>query len=123
MLAHHSAEVNGAFAGLVARLGADETCSPKVSWDDIHRANAGHARANADVDRPTVLALLRERGGAVGRALRALGDDDLDRVAGTFGGNELTIAQVIEYVVIGHTAEHLARIRATTTQGVPGPGA
>ena len=37
----------------------------------------------------------------------------LDRVAGVFGGNEMTVNQVLEWVVIGHTADHLGTIRGT----------
>ena len=113
VVAHHIAEVNGAFAGMVARLAAGETYTPKVSWEVIHETNAKHAREHADVGQTEVLELLRTNGAAIAQQLRGLADEGYDRIAGTFGDNELTVGQVTEFVVIGHTAEHLGSIRAT----------
>ena len=115
VVAHHVALVNGAFARIVEKLAAGEIYSPTMSWAEIDRGNAQHARDHAAVGKQETLDALRANGDAVAQGLRSLRDDQLERVAGTFGDRELTVAQVVEYVVIGHTAEHLASIRATLT--------
>jgi len=112
-LAHHIAEVNGAFAGIVRKLAGGDSYTPSVSMEAIHENNAKHAKEYAEADRAETLDLLRTNGTAIVDTLSVIAETDWDRVAGVFGGHELTIAQVIEYVVIGHTAEHLGSIQAT----------
>ncbi len=113
VVAHHVAVVHRDFTRIIERLAAGATHSPTSSMDDVHRSNAEHARDHAAVGRPETLALLRENGAALVRVLDQIGDEQLDRVAGVFGGHELTVARVVEWVVIGHAAEHLASLRAT----------
>jgi hypothetical protein len=112
-VAHHIAIVQGAFARIVVRLAAGETYSPQMSWEEIDRGNAEHARDFATVGKPETLAPLEESRDAIGRMVRSLTAADLDRTAGRFGERELTVAQVLEWVVIAHAAEHMASIRAT----------
>lgn len=112
-VAHHVAEVNGAFAGIVAKLAAGQTYTPASSMQDVHQGNAQEAREHAAVTKAAVLEALRANGAAVARQLRSLGDAQLADTAGTFGERQLSVAQVVEWVVIGHTAEHLASLRAT----------
>jgi uncharacterized damage-inducible protein DinB len=113
VVAHHIAVVNRDFLWLLARLGAGEVLSPRSSMDDVHRSNAQHAHDFAAVGKPETLDVLRENGAAVAQAIRDLSDGQLDRTAGVFGGRELSTIQVVEWIVIGHTREHLASIRAT----------
>lgn len=113
VVAHHIAVVNRDFIRIVTRLGAGEVLSPRASMDEVHRSNAQHARAFADVGKPETLDALRENGATVAQAIRSLSDTQLDRTAGVFGGRELSTAQVVEWIVIGHTRGHLASIRAT----------
>jgi uncharacterized damage-inducible protein DinB len=112
-VAHHAAEVNGAFAGILARLAAGETYTPNISTEWINENNARHAREYATAGKQEVLDLLRQNGDAIASQLETLDEAQLERVAGNFGGHELTVAQVIEYVFIGHTAEHKESVRAT----------
>jgi uncharacterized damage-inducible protein DinB len=112
-VAHHIAEVNGAFAGIVRRLAEGDSYTPNTSMDAIHESNAKHAREFADADRQATLELLHTNATAILDTLALVTDDSWERTAGVFGGHELTVAQVFEYVVIGHTAEHLASIQAT----------
>ena len=109
-VARHVADVYPAFAGIVATFAAGQTYSPAPSQADVDRENAA---AGATPDREETLAALRANGAALAEQLRRLTDDQLDRVAGTFGGNALRVAQVLEWVVIGHTLEHLATVRGT----------
>jgi hypothetical protein len=112
-LAHHIASVNTGFAGMVERLAAGDTYTPNTSMDEIHQENARHASQFADVEKTLVLDELRSGGSAVVAALGKLNDEDLERDAGIFGGNPLTVGQVFEYIVIGHTAEHFGSMEAT----------
>ncbi len=113
VIAHHVGETNGAFAGIIERLAAGESYTPNVSMDEVHESNAKHARENATIGKLETLDVLRTNGEAILRALASIDDGTLDRVAGTFGGHEMTVNQVMEWVVIGHAAEHLGTIRNT----------
>jgi uncharacterized damage-inducible protein DinB len=113
VLAHHVGEVNGAFAKIVETLAAGGTYTPNVSMDEVHESNAKHARENAGAGKAETLDLLRANGDEILRVLGSIDDSVLGRVAGVFGGHEMTVSQVLEWVVIGHTAEHLGTIRKT----------
>ena len=113
VVAHHIAEVQQAFASIVATLAAGETFSPKSSIDAVHQSNAQHAQDYAAVGAPETLDAQRTSGAAIGQMLRDFSDQQLERTAGVFGERELSVAQVVEYVVIGHAREHLASISAT----------
>jgi uncharacterized damage-inducible protein DinB len=111
-VAHHVAEVYPAFAHIVATLKSGEQFSPSASMDDVDRENAEHAQARVTVDRTATLDLLNAGSAEIASLLPALRDEQLDDVAGNFGGHELRVSQVIEFIVIGHTLEHLDSIRA-----------
>ncbi len=110
--AHHLAAVQQVFVGLVTVLASGETSSPPPGMDDIDRSNAQHAEEYAAVGKAETLAILRTSGAALAQLLRGLDDAQLDSVAGTFGGQELRVAQVVERVVMGHAGVHLASIQA-----------
>lgn len=113
VVAHHIATVHRDFTGLLTALVAGQTWSPGSSMADVDEGNARHARDYATVGKPETLDLLRTNGTAVTELLGRLDDEQLDRIAGIFGGHELTVARVVEWIVIGHAREHLASIRAT----------
>jgi hypothetical protein len=113
VVAHHAAEVNQAFTRIIEKIAGGETYSPTISTEEIDRNNAKHASDHVNVSKREVLALLHSNGSALARAIRSLREEQLEQTAGTFGDIELTVTQVIEWVIIGHPAEHLASIRAT----------
>lgn len=113
VVAHHIAEVQQAFDRMLAALAAGETYTPTISAEEIEANNARHAVERAGVGKAETLALLQTHGPAIAATLRGLGDDDLDRHAGSFGGHDLDVETVVEWIVVGHTAEHLASIKAT----------
>jgi hypothetical protein len=115
-VAHHAGEVQQAFTRIVERLARGETYSPQISMDQIHESNARHARDFAGVGKPEALDVLRASEAAMLRLLRALDDERLGAPAGDYGGNELSVEQVIEWVVIGHVREHLQSIQATIAE-------
>lgn len=112
-VAHHYAEVQQAFTGMVEGLAAGATFSPSASMDNVHESNAQHAREHAEAGKGVTLDLARGSMDTILARIRPLTDAQLDRAAGVFGGNELTVAQVLEYVVVGHAREHMESIRAT----------
>jgi hypothetical protein len=113
VVAHHIAVVHDEFLPLVRAFAGGETFSPGSSMDDVDRTNAEHARAFAGVGRHETAEALRANGAALSVALRAIADDALRAIAGTYGGREMTVAQVIEWIVIGHAQSHLDSLRAT----------
>ncbi len=110
-VAHHVAEIQQAFVGMVEQLAAGKTFTPGSSMERVHRANAQHAKDFAAVDQQEVLALLQASQAAMTPQLAALTVADLSRDAGVFGDNALTVAQVIEQIVIAHCQEHLGSMQ------------
>jgi len=80
--------------------------------EEVNAINAQHATDFATVGKQDVLDRLRASSAAGTEQLRQLDAADLERTAGVFCGHELTIAQLMEWIFIGHAAEHLASIRA-----------
>ncbi|MFN8513234.1 MAG: DinB family protein [Chloroflexia bacterium] len=113
VVAHHIGVVHRDFLRIVERLASGQTFSPNMSMDVVHESNAQHARDHAEIGKQEVIDALRTNGATLAQSLRSLRDEQLDRVAGTFGGNELTVSQVLEWIVIGHATEHLGSIRST----------
>jgi hypothetical protein len=112
VLAYHVAVTQDAFYGITERLAAGETYSPTVGMDVIDRLNAEQAREHAGVEKSVVVETLRAQAEAGERQIRALTGEDLSRGAGVYGGNELTVGQVVEWITIGHAREHLGSIRS-----------
>jgi len=113
VVAHHIGVVHRDFLRIVERLASGQTFSPNMSMDVVHESNAQHARDHAEIGKQEVIDALRTNGATLAQSLRSLRDEQLDRVAGTFGGNKLTVSQVLEWIVIGHAAEHLGSLRNT----------
>jgi hypothetical protein len=113
VVAHHIGVVHRDFIWIVERLSSGQTFSPNASMDVVHESNAQHAREHVSVSKQEVSEALQTNGAALARSIRSLRDEQIDQIAGTFGGNELTVAQVLEYIVLGHAAEHLGSIRST----------
>jgi hypothetical protein len=112
VVAHHACAVQQAFTSV---LGALETGTPvpEFSADDVEQNNARHARLFADVSREETLRCLRRHSVALSEAARQLPAERITSIAGTFGGYEMTVGQLLEFAVIGHLNEHLASIRET----------
>jgi len=113
VVAHHIAVVHRDFVGLLEALTAGKTRSPGSSMEAVHQSNAQHARDYATAGKPETLDALRTNGAAIVQLLRGLRDEQLDRTAGVFGEHEMSVAQVVQWVVIGHAGEHLASLHAT----------
>ncbi|HEX5166768.1 MAG TPA: DinB family protein [Thermomicrobiales bacterium] len=113
-VAHHVAVSNGAIAGMLSSQVAGNPDLPNISTADLNANNAAHARDYATVGKQETLDLLRSNGDAVVQTLQSIDDDTFfDRPAGIFGGNELSVGQVAQFVLVGHTAGHTASIKAS----------
>jgi len=85
-----------------------------VTWDAVHKMNAGHAKENDAVTKEATLELLRRYSAEAAAAIRALSDEELDQAAPVSLNSDapLTCQFFLEAHAIGHSYHHLARIRA-----------
>ena len=85
-----------------------------LSWDDVHKINAEHARENDGVTREEALALLQRNSAAAAAAIRALDDAALDRAAPVSLNADapLTCQFVLEDHAVRHSFHHLAKIKS-----------
>jgi hypothetical protein len=85
-----------------------------LSWDDVHKINAEHARENDGVTREEALALLQRNSAAAAAAIRALDDTALDRAAPVSLNADapLTCQFVLEDHAVRHSFYHLAKIKS-----------
>jgi len=84
-----------------------------VSWDDVHKINAGHAKEFAGVSRAEAIELLEKNSAAAAAAIRALSGDELDRAAPLSLNDDtpLTCQFMLEDHAVRHSWHHLAGIR------------
>ncbi len=80
VLVHHVATMYPLEIELAQALAAGKAVSG-VTWDDVHALNARHADEYEAVTREEALKLLRRNSAAAAAAIRALGDEELDRAA------------------------------------------
>jgi hypothetical protein len=110
--AHHVAEGLGLLAGFVQAMAAGAPVPP-ISQDALDGANAEHAARAAGATRDETAALLGANIQAAVAAVRTLTDDQL-RNRAVLAGAELSLDQLVELILTGHAAGHLAGIRAAT---------
>jgi len=113
VVVHHVASVYPVeidLARTVARGQAITGVTPK----DIDAMNASHATEHAAVTKAAALELLRGNSLEASSAIRALGDDELERAApvSLYADAPLTCQFVLEDHAVRHSYHHLARIRA-----------
>jgi hypothetical protein len=103
----HRAILEGLIQPIVARQEIPSTVGPS------DEGNARQAAVNAALPRDQILRLLRDHGAMVTAYLRSLSDDDLDRtvILPFLGENPVIAEHVIEWVLIGHAADHANSLR------------
>lgn len=86
---------------------------PEMRTDEqLDAMNDEVARLSANVDKATVLDLLRRNGAAVAEMLRRMDDASLDNAAPVHEGEPpVTARWIVEGWIMGHPADHLASIR------------
>ena len=109
--AHIGGAHRGILEGLMQPIIAGREIPSAVGPSD--EGNAKQAAENATLPRDQILRLLRDHGAMATAYLRSLSDADLDRtiILPLFGENPVTAQQVIEWVLIGHAAEHANSLR------------
>ena len=85
-----------------------------VTWDAVHAINAAHAKDNDAVTKEDAIAFLRRNAAAAAAAIRAMSDEELDKVApnSLYGGAPLSCQFMLEDHAVRHSFHHAAKIRA-----------
>jgi hypothetical protein len=112
VVVHHVATMYPLEIQLAQLLAAGKPIAD-VTWDVIHEVNAGHAKEFDGVTKEAALELLQRNSAAAAAAIRALGDQELDRAA-TVSLNAdapLTCQFMLEDHAVRHSYHHLAVIR------------
>jgi hypothetical protein len=112
VVVHHVASMYPLEIELAQKLAAGGALMD-VTWDAVHKINADHARDHDGVAREEAVALLRTNAAAAAKAIRAMTDPELDRVApnSLYGGAPLTCQFMLEDHAVRHSFHHLAGIR------------
>lgn len=112
VIVHHVASVYPLEIQLAQTLAAGQPVTG-VTWDAVHEMNAGHAGENDEVARQSAVELLLRNSAAAADAIRALGDDELDRAApvSLYADAPLTCQFMLEDHAVRHSYHHLAVIR------------
>jgi hypothetical protein len=113
VVVHHVASVYPIELHLAGLLAKGESITG-VTWDDVHKMNADHAKENGRLTKESALALLAKNSAAAAAEIRALGDAELDRAAPVSLNSDapLTCQFMLEDHAVRHSYHHLARIRA-----------
>jgi hypothetical protein len=112
VVVHHVASVYPIEIQLAQKLGAGEAVSG-VSWDDIAKMNAGHAKDNDGVTKEDAVGLLKKNSAAAAAAIRAMTDKQLDTAAPLSLNSDapLTCQFMLEDHAVRHSYHHLAGIK------------
>ena len=110
---HHVASVYPIEVDL-ARTIASGKAVTGVTWEVVADMNAKHARDHSGVKQADALDLLRRNSRQAADAVRALSDEELDRVAPFSLSFDAPVSAqfVVEDHALRHSWHHLARIRA-----------
>lgn len=113
VLVHHVGVAYLLEAGAVTAL-ATEGAIPGVDNEAVAVINAEHAAANANVDKATAIGVVRQNYMTAAEAVRALTDEQLDRVApnGLHWQAPVTVQFFVEHHPVAHPHIHLESIRA-----------
>ena len=90
-----------------------------VTWANVQQINAAHAREHVHVTVSEALLLLQKNSTLAAAAIRALGDEQLDRAApaSLYGNAPITCQFMLEDHAVRHSYHHLAKIRETLALG------
>jgi hypothetical protein len=92
-----------------------------LTWHRVHQLNAVHAGEYDDVTKGEALALLMRNSMEAAAAIRALTDEELDRVAPVSleADGPRSCQFMLEGHAVGHAWHHLAGIRRALQQAAP----
>jgi len=112
VVVHHVASVYPIEVQLAQALAGGNAVTG-VTWDVIHKMNAGHAAENDAVTKQAALELLQRNSAAAAAAIRALSDAELASAApiSLYADAPLTCQFMLEDHAVRHSYHHLARLR------------
>lgn len=89
-----------------------------ADWANLHALNAENAQGTARCTPADVLALTTANAGVAHAVLQRLTPHDLSHatVVPILGQRTVTVANLVEWLLIGHIAGHLASMRAAVAQ-------
>jgi uncharacterized damage-inducible protein DinB len=111
VLAHHVAVSYEPIAGAV-RTVAEGGTLPPMSLQGQAATNARHAEEFAHIGQQETIAALQRGGAAAATVVRGLHDEQFSRTTTAFGGQPMSVEQLVVGAVIGHPQQHLASIQA-----------
>ncbi len=111
-IVHHVATMYPLEIELAQRIAAGQAVTG-ITWDDVHRLNAQHAKEFANVTQEETITLLARNGAVASRAIRALTDKQLDTAApiSLNADAPLTCQFMLEDHAVRHSYHHLQRIQ------------
>lgn len=114
VLVHHVASMYPIEMAVIANA-VNGNAITDVTWDDVARINAEHARDFAEVTKAEALELLSRNSRDAARAVRELSDADLDRAVpfSLSYGAPMTVQFIVEDHPMRHPWHHLARMQRT----------
>jgi len=118
VVVHHVANMYPIEIQLASLLASGQPITG-VTWDVVANINRDHAKETDGITKEAALALLKTNSAAAAAAIRALGDEQLDRAAPVSLNSDapLTCQFMLEDHAVRHSYHHLARIRATVSAG------
>ena len=113
VVVHHVANMYPIEIQLASLLASGQPITG-VTWDVVANINRDHAKETDAITKEAALALLKTNSAAAAAAVRALGDEQLDRAAPVSLNSEapLTCQFFLEDHAVRHSYHHLAGIKA-----------
>jgi len=113
VVVHHVANMYPIEIQLASLLASGQPITG-VTWDVVANINLDHAKETDGITKEAALAMLKTNSAAAAAAIRALGDEQLDRAAQVSLNSDapLTCQFFLEDHAVRHSYHHLAGIKA-----------
>lgn len=109
--AYHAAASIASISGIVQAIANGEKLPP-MTMADIDQNNSGQVKEHANRTREEALGLIRTNAPAATQMVRGFSDEQLDRKASLLiGMPEMSVAEVIEMLLVGHPTGHIQSMR------------
>jgi hypothetical protein len=114
VVAHHIASSHAPLVQLMMVVANGEP-APSLTGAMLDQANADHTARHANCTPEEVIDLLRTDGRAAAEAIRSLNEEQLvRRASGELFGARMSVAELVENVLIGHMVLHFASMKDAT---------
>ena len=113
VVARHVADGHYSLLSFIQLMVAGEKL-PEINMDAIDQMNAQHAKDHANCTKTEVTDLLRKNGTAIVEYVEGLNEEDINRSTYfSLAGGDVSVKQIVEYVLINGCKEHLESIKTT----------